>query len=101
MGGARALGRDGEIGSLVPGKRADLAVLSLAGTPYAPVEDPAAAVVFGGSPEHVLATFVDGEARYEKGGMEWQELTAAAHNARRAMLAVPPAAKPAAAAQRA
>jgi cytosine/adenosine deaminase-related metal-dependent hydrolase len=101
MGGARALGRDGEIGSLVPGKRADLAVLSLAGSPYAPVEDPAAAVVFGGSPEHVLATFVDGEARYEKGGMEWQELTAAAHNARRAMLAVPPAAKPAAAAQRA
>ena len=101
MGGARALGLDGEIGSLVLGKRADLAVLSLAGSPYAPVEDPAAAVVFGGSPERVLATFVDGEPRYEKGGMEWQELTAAAHNARRAMLAVPPAAKPAVAAQRA
>jgi cytosine/adenosine deaminase-related metal-dependent hydrolase len=101
IGGARALGLDGEIGSLVPGKRADLAVLSLAGSPYAPVEDPAAAVVFGGSPEHVLAAFVDGEARYEKGGMEWQELTVAAHNARRAMLAVPPAAKPAVAAQRA
>ena len=101
MGGARALGLDGEIGSLVLGKRADLAVLSLAGSPYAPVEDPASAVVFGGSPERVLATFVDGEPRYEKGGMEWQELTAAAHNARRAMLAVPPAAKPAVAAQRA
>ena len=101
MGGARALGLDGEIGSLVLGKRADLAVLSLAGSPYAPVEDPAAAVVFGGSPERVLATFVDGEPRYEKGGMEWQELTAAAHNARRAMLAVLPAAKPAVAAQRA
>ena len=101
MGGARALGLDGEIGSLVLGKRADLAVLSLAGSPYAPVEDPAAAVVFGGSPERVLATFVDGEPRYEKGGMQWQELTAAAHNARRAMLAVPPAAKPAVAAQRA
>jgi hypothetical protein len=39
----------------------------------------------------VLATFVDGELRYEKGGMEWHELTAAAHSARRAMLAVPPA----------
>jgi hypothetical protein len=26
--------------------------------------------------------------------MEWQELTAAAHNARRAMLGVPPAARP-------
>ena len=97
MGGARALGLDGQIGSLVPGKRADVAVLSLAGSPYEPVEDPAAAVVFGGSPERVLATFVDGEPRYEKGGMEWQELTAAAHNARRAMLGVPPAVKPVAA----
>jgi cytosine/adenosine deaminase-related metal-dependent hydrolase len=94
IGGARALGLDQEIGSLVPGKRADLAVLSMTGSPYEPVEDPAAAVVFGGSPERVLATFVDGEPRYEKGGMEWQELIAAARNARRAMLAVPPAARP-------
>lgn len=96
LGGARALGLDTDIGSLVPGKRADLAVISLAASPYAPVEDPAAAVVFGGSPERVLATYVDGEARYEKGGMEWHELTAAALNARRAMLAAPPAAEAAA-----
>jgi 5-methylthioadenosine/S-adenosylhomocysteine deaminase len=94
LGSARALGLEAEIGSLVPGKRADLAVVSLAASPYLPWEDPAAAVVFGGSPERVLATFVDGEARYEKGGMEWHELTAAAHSARRAMLAVPPAAEP-------
>ena len=96
LGGARALGMDGEIGSLVPGKRADLAVVSLAESPYVPVEDPAGAVVFGGSPERVVATYVDGEARYEKGGMEWHELTAAALNARRAMLAAPPAAEAAA-----
>jgi cytosine/adenosine deaminase-related metal-dependent hydrolase len=97
LGGARALGLETETGSLVPGKRADLAVVSLADSPYSPVEDPAAAVVFGGSPERVLTTFVDGEPRYEKGGMEWHELTAAAHSARHAMLAVPPAAKPVAA----
>jgi 5-methylthioadenosine/S-adenosylhomocysteine deaminase len=97
LGGALALGLEAETGSLVPGKRADLAVVSLAGSPYSPVEDPAAAVVFGGSPERVLATYVDGEARYEKGGTEWHELTAAAHSARRAMLAVPPAAEPVAA----
>jgi cytosine/adenosine deaminase-related metal-dependent hydrolase len=97
LGGARALGLAAETGSLVPGKRADLAVVSVADSPYSPVEDPAGAVVFGGSPERVLATFVDGEARYEKGGMEWHELTAAAHSARRAMLAVPPAAEPVAA----
>jgi cytosine/adenosine deaminase-related metal-dependent hydrolase len=97
LGGARALGLEAETGSLVPGKRADLTVVSLADSPYSPVEDPAGAVVFGGSPGRVLATFVDGEARYEKGGMEWHELTAAAHSARRAMLAVPPAARPVAA----
>jgi cytosine/adenosine deaminase-related metal-dependent hydrolase len=96
LGSARALGLDGEIGSLVPGKRADFAVVSLEGSAYLPWEDPAGAVVFGGSPDRVLATYVDGEARYEKGGMDWQELTAAAHSARRAMLAQP-AAKPVAA----
>jgi 5-methylthioadenosine/S-adenosylhomocysteine deaminase len=93
LGGARALGLDDELGSLVPGKRADLAVVSLEGSAYLPVEDPAAALVFGGAPERVLATFVDGEPRYERGGMEWHELTAAALNARRAMLAAPPAAE--------
>jgi 5-methylthioadenosine/S-adenosylhomocysteine deaminase len=96
LGSARALGLDGEIGSLVPGKRADLAVVSLEGSAYLPFEDPAGAVVFGGSPDRVIATYVDGEARYEKGGMDWQELTAAAHSARRAMLAQP-AARPVAA----
>ena len=96
LGSARALGLDAEIGSLVPGKRADLAVVSLKGSAYLPWEDPAGAVVFGGSPDRVIATYVDGEARYEKGGMDWQELTAAAHSARRAMLAQP-AARPVAA----
>jgi cytosine/adenosine deaminase-related metal-dependent hydrolase len=96
LGSARALGLDSDVGSLAPGKRADLAVLSLAGSAYLPWEDPATAVVFGGSPERVVATYVDGEPRYERGGMDWQELTAAAHSARRAMLA-PPAARPVAA----
>ncbi len=96
LGSARALGLDAEIGSLVAGKRADLAVVSLEGSAYLPWEDPAGAVVFGGSPDRVIATYVDGEARYEKGGMDWQELTAAAHSARRAMLAQP-AARPVAA----
>jgi cytosine/adenosine deaminase-related metal-dependent hydrolase len=89
LGSARALDLDAEIGSLVPGKRADLTVVSLAGSSYLPWEDPAAAVVFGGAPDRVLATFVDGEPRYEKGGFEWHELTGAALRARRAMLAPP------------
>jgi 5-methylthioadenosine/S-adenosylhomocysteine deaminase len=93
LGSARALGLGDDLGSLVPGKRADLTAVSLQGSSYLPVEDPAAAVVYGGTPDRVLATFVDGEPQYERGGMEWHELTAAAHSARRAMLAVAPAAE--------
>ncbi len=86
LGGARALGLASEIGSLVPGKRADIAVVSLSGSPYLPWEDPATAVVYGGAPERVLATLVDGEARYERGGFEWHELIDAASRARGRML---------------
>ena len=46
----RARARRARSGSLVPGKRADLAIVSLSGSPYLPWEDPAAAVVYGGSP---------------------------------------------------
>ncbi len=87
LGSARALGLDEEVGSLVPGKHADLAVVSLDASPYFPWEDPAAAVVFGGSPECILTTLVDGEARYEKGGFQWQELRRSATSARSRMLA--------------
>ena len=86
LGSARALGLEREVGSLVPGKRADLSVVSLRGSPYVPWEDPAAAVVFGGSPERVLLTLVDGEARYRKGETEWLELTDAASLARSRLL---------------
>jgi cytosine/adenosine deaminase-related metal-dependent hydrolase len=86
LGGARALGLDGEIGSLVPGKQADITVLALADSPFLPVEDPVTAVVLGGSPERVTATLVSGEDRYRKGSTEWHELTGAARNARSRML---------------
>jgi 5-methylthioadenosine/S-adenosylhomocysteine deaminase len=89
---ARALGLDDEVGSLAPGKRADLTVVSLAGSPYLPWEDPAAAVVFGGSPERVELTLVAGEERYRKGVTEWHELRHAAAKARRRMLAGRPVA---------
>ena len=86
IGGARTLGLDRETGSLVPGKRADLAVLSLSGSPYLPWENPAAAVVYGGSPERITATLVDGLTRYERGGTEWHELIEEASAARGRML---------------
>jgi 5-methylthioadenosine/S-adenosylhomocysteine deaminase len=91
LGGARALGLADEVGSLVPGKRADLAVVLLAGTPYVPWEDPAAAVVYGGGSPRIMATLVDGEVRYERGGFEWHELTDAASRARSLLLREAPA----------
>jgi 5-methylthioadenosine/S-adenosylhomocysteine deaminase len=86
LGSARALGLDGEVGSIVPGKHADLAVLSLAESPFLPWEDPVTAAVLGGSPERVVATLVSGEPRYEKGEKTWPELTADAHSARSRLL---------------
>lgn len=86
LGGARALGLEDEIGSLRPGKHADLTVLSLAGAPFLPWEDPVTAAVLGGSPARVLATLVSGEPRYEKGGKTWLELIGAARSARGRLL---------------
>ena len=98
IGSAKALGLDGDIGSLTPGKRADLAVVSLVGSPYLPWEDPAAAVVFGGTPERVVLTVVDGEVRYKRGEFEWHELRRKAARARRLLLTADPPAATAAAA---
>ena len=86
LGGARVLGMDSEVGSLVPGKQADLAVVSLEGSPFDPVEDPVAAVVLGGSPDRVAATLVHGEDRYRRGTSEWPDSRRAARRARSRML---------------
>jgi cytosine/adenosine deaminase-related metal-dependent hydrolase len=90
LGSAQALGLQDEIGSLRTGKRADFAVVSLSGSPYLPWEDPAAAVVFGGSRERVEATFVGGQVRYERGAFEWHDLHRSAARARARMLAPAP-----------
>jgi 5-methylthioadenosine/S-adenosylhomocysteine deaminase len=88
---ARALRIDDRVGTLTTGKRADLTVVSLAGSPYHPVEDPTAAVVFGGSPDRVLETIVDGQTRYLKREEDqWQEVRSIASAARRKMLAQQP-----------
>lgn len=87
LGGARALGLDDAIGSLEPGKQADIAIVELADTPFWPVEDPATAVVLGGSPGQVAGTLVGGIERYRKGSVEWRDLRSRAQRARSRMLA--------------
>jgi cytosine/adenosine deaminase-related metal-dependent hydrolase len=48
--GARCLGRDAEIGSLEPGKLADIAVWRIDGVDHAGIADPVAALVLGARP---------------------------------------------------
>ena len=86
LGGARVLGLDGDVGSLVPGKWADVAVVSLEGSPLDPVEDPVVAAVLGGSPERVAATLVAGDVRYRRGTSAWPDSRRAARRARSRML---------------
>jgi cytosine/adenosine deaminase-related metal-dependent hydrolase len=50
IGGARLLGWDAEIGSLEPGKLADVAVWRLDGLAHADIVDPVAALVLGAAP---------------------------------------------------
>ena len=50
MGGARVLGRQDEIGSLEPGKLADVAVWRLDTLPHIDIADPVAALVLGAPP---------------------------------------------------
>jgi cytosine/adenosine deaminase-related metal-dependent hydrolase len=50
LGGARVLGREAEIGSLEPGKQADIALWRLDTLPHAGIADPVAALVLGPPP---------------------------------------------------
>jgi 5-methylthioadenosine/S-adenosylhomocysteine deaminase len=86
LGGARVLGLDADVGSLVPGKWADLAVVSLDDSPLSPVEDPVVAAVLGGSPDRVAATLVGGEDRYRRETSVWPDSRRAARRARSRML---------------
>jgi cytosine/adenosine deaminase-related metal-dependent hydrolase len=59
--GARALGLDAEIGSIEPGKRADLAVVDLAAPHLVPAgPDPHATLVYAACKTDVTDTIVDG-----------------------------------------
>ena len=65
--GARALGRDGEIGSLEPGKRADFVLFDLDHFEWTPYDDPLQALVWSVSPASIAQTWVDGRPLYRDG----------------------------------
>jgi 5-methylthioadenosine/S-adenosylhomocysteine deaminase len=58
--GAKLLGLADKIGSLTPGKRADLILIRTTDINMAPVQDPYYAIVFQGQPSNVDTVVVDG-----------------------------------------
>ncbi len=60
---ARALGLDREIGSIVPGKQADLAAIELSSIETLPCFDPVSDLLYAAGREHVTHVWVAGEAR--------------------------------------
>ncbi|GAB4453784.1 MAG: amidohydrolase [Armatimonadaceae bacterium] len=69
LGGATALGMEGDIGSLTRGKRADLCVVRLNGLHTYPAgeDNPVAALVYGCRASDVALTLVGGKVLYEGG----------------------------------
>jgi 5-methylthioadenosine/S-adenosylhomocysteine deaminase len=61
MGGARALGMDEQIGSLEPGKRADLIVVSMSSARQTPLYDPVSHLVYATNGTDVRTTIVNGK----------------------------------------
>ena len=86
MGGARALGRDAELGSLEPGKLADIALWRIDGVEHAGIADPVAALTLAGLPP-LTRLFVSGEVVVAEGELvrvdEWSIARDAASAARR------------------
>jgi 5-methylthioadenosine/S-adenosylhomocysteine deaminase len=74
--GARALGLDGRVGSLEPGKRADLVRLRGDRPGLANVHDPGQQVVYCASPTDVADVWVDGERRVADGRLVGHDLAA-------------------------
>jgi len=60
IGGARALGLDRLVGSLVPGKRADLIVVSMKGARQTPMYNPASHLVYVTHGDDVQTSIVNG-----------------------------------------
>jgi cytosine/adenosine deaminase-related metal-dependent hydrolase len=65
LGGAEALGLAGEVGSLEPGKVADLIAVNVGKSHFVPIDNPYSALVYGANQDDVLFTCVDGRVLYD------------------------------------
>lgn len=67
LGGARALGLQDQIGSITPGKFADLTAVNLSATELSPCYDPVSHLVYAAGREHVTDVWVGGTRRLANG----------------------------------
>ena len=74
--GARALGLDRQIGTLAPGKRADLILIGTGGLNIAPYLDPYDAILNRASPANVDTVIVDGRILRQRGRFTYADETA-------------------------
>ena len=70
LGGARALGLNARIGTIEPGKRADLVAVQMRAPELAPCYDPVSQLVYAAGREHVTHVWVDGELRLRHGELQ-------------------------------
>jgi 5-methylthioadenosine/S-adenosylhomocysteine deaminase len=82
LNAARALGLEQKIGSVEPGKCADLCALNLASIELSPCYDPASQLVYAAGREHVSHVWVDGKLLVEEGRLLQVDETAVARKAR-------------------
>lgn len=69
LGGARALGLQDRIGSITPGKWADLTAVKLSATELSPCYDPVSHLVYAAGREHVTDVWVGGRRRVADGAL--------------------------------
>ncbi|HEY9099295.1 MAG TPA: TRZ/ATZ family hydrolase [Thiobacillus sp.] len=90
LGAARALNLDSQIGSIVPGKRADLVAVDLRALPSQPLFDPVSHLVYVAGREHVSHVWVDGKLKLHEGrlvDLNTDDLTARASYWRNKLIA--------------
>jgi 5-methylthioadenosine/S-adenosylhomocysteine deaminase len=69
LAGAKALGLDDRIGSLLPGKRADMTAIRLGDITLAPLYDPLSQLVYAAARADVSHVWVDGQLRVDDGAL--------------------------------
>ncbi len=82
LGGATAMGFGDRIGSIVPGKRADLVCVDMDRIETQPLYDPISQLVYATGRQHVTDVWIDGRARLRDGVLAGIDTAALIANAR-------------------